>query len=707
MPRTKQRKNQFISFSFHSFSSRLLYKFLKAAEPMSQKQDKIHLQLLLQQMFLPFLLALFFTLSSLPPSFADATSKQYLDCAARTPFTCGNLSIDVSYPFLVDGRPDYCGYPGFNLTCVDQEPMIKMENIEYQVKGVDYSNRLLTIVNQNYVGQSCPRPDENTTFDHLLFEYSDLDLNITVLINCSSLKNPPLHDIGCLFDDITRLYWYYWLDNFSLPAGCQSTVILPMNKTVVGQLVSGGISFEGALQEGFALRWMVGSAWCGGCVGSGGICGYDSDDDRPCFCPDGLHNGSCHEEKKSKSWRKIAIGVGAGVGAIIVASLLCLAWYKHRKRKQRSTSSILLGRTASSEPCFKNDPELGKSEYQTTIFTYEELEEATNCFSASKELGDGGFGTVYKGKLRDGRVVAVKRLYEHNYRRVEQFMNEVKILSCLRHQNLVSLYGCTSRHSRELLLVYEYVSNGTVSDHLHGPRAQEGGLTWPIRLSIAIETADALGYLHAVEPQIIHRDVKTNNILLDDSFHVKVADFGLSRLFPLDATHVSTAPQGTPGYVDPEYHQCYQLTDKSDVYSFGVVLAELISSKPAVDTNRTRHEINLANMATTKIQNCQLDQLVDPSLGYQTDWEMKTMITLVAELAFRCLQLEREMRPSIKEALEVLREIESGEYKTKKVVDTDVPAKEDASLLKNILPYSPDAVTERWESRSTTPNTSG
>ena len=123
-------------------------------------------------------------------------------------------------------------------------------------------------------------------------------------------------------------------------------------------------------------------------------------------------------------------------------------------------------------------------------------------------------------------------------------MNEVQILTRLRHRNLVSLYGCTSRHSRELLLVYEFIPNGTVADHLHGDRADSGLLTWPIRLSIAIETATALCYLHASD--VVHRDVKTNNILLDNSFCVKVADFGLSRLFPTDVTHVSTAPQGTP-----------------------------------------------------------------------------------------------------------------------------------------------------------------
>ena len=122
-------------------------------------------------------------------------------------------------------------------------------------------------------------------------------------------------------------------------------------------------------------------------------------------------------------------------------------------------------------------------------------------------------------------------------------MNEIEILACLRHPNLVSLYGCTSRHCRELLLVYEYIPNGTVADHLHGEQAKPGSLSWNTRMSIAIQTASALSYLHASE--VIHRDVKTNNILLDNNFCVKVADFGLSRLFPTDVTHVSTAPQGT------------------------------------------------------------------------------------------------------------------------------------------------------------------
>ncbi|GFP96988.1 probable serine/threonine-protein kinase at1g18390 [Phtheirospermum japonicum] len=292
------------------------------------------------------------------------------------------------------------------------------------------------------------------------------------------------------------------------------------------------------------------------------------------------------------------------------------------------------------------------------VFSYAELEEATDKFNASRILGDGGYGVVYHGVLSDGHFDAVKRLYENSFKRVEQFMNEVEILTRLRHGNLVVLYGCTSKRSHELLLVYEYIPNGTVADHLHGKRAEPAGfMSWPVRLNIAIETADALNYLH--KSDIIHRDVKTNNILLDNDFHVKVADFGLSRLFPTDVTHVSTAPQGTPGYVDPEYYQCYRLTEKSDVYSFGVVMVELISSLQAVDTNR--QDCNLANMTIDKIQNNALHELVDSGLGFETDSSVRKMATLVAELAFRCLQRERDMRPSMEEVLEALKGIQNEE----------------------------------------------
>lgn len=257
-------------------------------------------------------------------------------------------------------------------------------------------------------------------------------------------------------------------------------------------------------------------------------------------------------------------------------------------------------------------------------------------------------------------------------------MNEVEILTRMRHQNLVSLYGCTSRLGRELLLVYEYIPNGTLADHLYGQRVTPKSLSWAARLNIAIETASALAYLHASD--VIHRDVKSSNILLDNNLSVKVADFGLSRLLPLDVTHVSTAPQGTLGYIDPEYHQCYQLTEKSDVYSFGVVLVELISSKTAVDITRDRDEINLSSMAIIKIKNAEVQDLVDKDLGFESDYGVRTMVNAVAELAFHCLQNGREMRPYMKDVVNVLREIQSKAYTIRDVMD--IPA-DDIALLKS------------------------
>lgn len=246
--------------------------------------------------------------------------------------------------------------------------------------------------------------------------------------------------------------------------------------------------------------------------------------------------------------------------------------------------------------------------------------------------------------------------------------------------------------------MYEYIPNGTVADHLHGEHTKPGSLSWNTRMSIAVETASALTYLH--NSDVIHRDVKTNNILLDNNFCVKVADFGLSRLFPTDATHVSTAPQGTPGYVDPQYHECYQLTSKSDVYSFGVVLIELISSLPAVDISRHRYEINLSNMAINKIQSNALHELADPSLGFDSNEKVKWMITAVAELAFQCLQNDRDLRPSMQEVLKSLLGIQSMDKaagETKKASPGD-----DSGLLKNnALSLSPDSVIAKWTSSST------
>ncbi|XP_044338386.1 LEAF RUST 10 DISEASE-RESISTANCEUS RECEPTOR-LIKE PROTEIN KINASE-like 1.2 isoform X4 [Triticum aestivum] len=619
----------------------------------------------------------------LPLVLVAAEEQQVEGCSAK----CGNLTI--SHPFwLTDwdtGR--LCGSPGppeFELTCYNSTypllPSSVPNNAGFAIMDMSYEERNLRVVDLRKlqllhdppsIFNSC-LPIWNTSAKlGRQFKISPVNLEL-ILYNCTEkaaatacrekelVQAKTMRCVNTSNTFVRAGVPYDRTGNYSGYAleGCDPIVLpvlgLPSGKTNASH-------YERLIQSGFLLKWELPPP---------------------------------HPPGDSKRTKTVFIVVGS-LGAALALMVFVIYVLHQRRRKKKAMGSNEFMRSGSSMTTYSKDLELGGSPH---IFTFEELEVATDGFSASRELGDGGFGTVYKGKLKDGRVVAVKRLYKNNYRRVEQFLNEVDILSRLLHQNLVILYGCTSRMSRDLLLVYEFIANGTVADHLHGSRSAERGLTWPLRLNIAIETAEALAYLHAVE--IIHRDVKTTNILLDNNFHVKVADFGLSRLFPLEVTHVSTVPQGTPGYVDPVYHQCYKLTDKSDVYSFGVVLVELISSKPAVDMSRSHSEINLANMALNRIQNHEVVQLVDPELGYDTDPETKRTIDRVAEVAFQCLQMERDLRPSIKEVVEILTCVRDGDYQSKSM-KKKASQKEDAHLLTEGLQFSPDTVIHRFDSQST------
>lgn len=422
--------------------------------------------------------------------------------------------------------------------------------------------------------------------------------------------------------------------------------------------------YEDCAYLNFSLEIQVDLDFCEGCYNAGSLCLPNQETLNfscvhvPVPTPHFEESYDIHTERKERHLKAAVIGLSIVLATVIAIALFVMILFLYYWRIKSSGVKNQLRTNYHGLTRNETIPENGAVYFGIPVFSYEELKEATNNFDQARELGEGGFGTIYYGKLGDGREVAVKRLFERNYRPVESFTNEIQILTRMRHRNLVSLYGCTSRHSRELLLVYEYIPNGTVSSHLHDNKAnQSSSLPWSVRMKIAIETASALTYLHASD--VIHRDVKTTNILLDNNFCVKVADFGLSRLYPNDVTHVSTAPRGTPGYVDPEYRLCYQLTNKSDVYSFGVVLVELISSLPAVDLTRDRDDIKLANLAIRKIRRSEFCDLIDPSLGFQTDKRLKNVITSVAELAFRCLQEEKELRPTMSEVLEVLQTIES------------------------------------------------
>ncbi|XP_059066596.1 putative wall-associated receptor kinase-like 16 [Cryptomeria japonica] len=293
-------------------------------------------------------------------------------------------------------------------------------------------------------------------------------------------------------------------------------------------------------------------------------------------------------------------------------------------------------------------------------FSLNEIEKATNKFSQNLILGSGGYGTVYKGTLTNGLLVAVKRSKQVDSKQIDQFINEVCILSQINHRNVVELLGCCLETSVPLL-VYEYISNGTLFDHLHGNKQKRQQIPWEKRLCIAIETAEALSYLHsAASIPIVHRDVKSSNILLDNDCNPKVADFGMSRLVPMGQTHITTVVQGTLGYLDPEYVQTVQLTEKSDVYSFGVVLAELLTGLRPVSYERMDNHSNLAIYFLSTVNTMGFGEIIDPRLDVKEGKNRESM-RRVAALAKECLSVEGEKRPSMKEVVQELLWIKEGE----------------------------------------------
>ncbi|CAN1310937.1 Proline-rich receptor-like protein kinase PERK12 [Linum perenne] len=287
-----------------------------------------------------------------------------------------------------------------------------------------------------------------------------------------------------------------------------------------------------------------------------------------------------------------------------------------------------------------------------SFFSYEEVTEMTKGFARENIIGEGGFGYVFKGWQPDGKLVAVKQLKAGSGQGDREFKAEVEIISRVHHRHLVSLVGY-SISDQQKLLIYEFLPNNTLEYHLH---AKGPGLTWPQRLKIAIGSAKGLAYLHEdCNPKIIHRDIKSANILLTNDFEAQVADFGLARLNDTTQTHVSTRVMGTFGYLAPEYAQSGKLTDRSDVYSFGVVLLELITGRKPVDSSLPLGDESLVEWARPHLLHAletgDLGELVDPRLEKRyVEVEMTRMI----ETAAACIRRSAPKRPSMVQVVRVL-----------------------------------------------------
>ncbi|XP_058091685.1 proline-rich receptor-like protein kinase PERK8 [Magnolia sinica] len=392
-----------------------------------------------------------------------------------------------------------------------------------------------------------------------------------------------------------------------------------------------------------------------------------------------VDGGSRSPISAGSSNNKIGVVVGSIVGALVVLFVIGFLWFVVKKKRKtrrfnggyviptplgtsrRSDSSY--SKPLSTVPLVENGsggsgypyspPEPGGLGNSRSWFTYEELLQVTDGFSEHNLLGEGGFGCVYKGCLPDGREVAVKQLNVGGAQGEREFQAEVEIISRVHHRHLVSLVGyCISERQR--LLVYDYVPNNTLYYHLHG----EGRpvMDWGTRLRVAAGAARGIAYLHEdCHPRIIHRDIKSSNILIDNNFEAQVSDFGLARLALDSFTHVTTRVMGTFGYLAPEYASSGKLTDKSDVFSYGVVLLELLTGRKPVDGSQPVGDESLVEWArpllSNALENRDYEGLVDPRLGKNY---VENEVFRVIEAAAACVRHSAAKRPRMAQVVRAL-----------------------------------------------------
>ncbi|KAJ4706821.1 Cysteine-rich receptor-like protein kinase [Melia azedarach] len=338
--------------------------------------------------------------------------------------------------------------------------------------------------------------------------------------------------------------------------------------------------------------------------------------------------------------KKAIIGGVVGAGGICLILFGLLVWFRISRK-----GKMIRSRGDISEVTELRGP---------VTYRLKDLISATKNFSEENKLGEGGFGDIYKGVLKNGKIVAVKKLAIGLTRRVlSDFENEVRLISNVHHRNLIRLLGCSSKGS-ELLLVYEYMANSSLDKFLFGEK--RGSLNWKQRFDIILGTARGLAYLHEdFHACIIHRDIKPSNILLDDDFQPKIADFGLARLLPENQTHVSTKFAGTLGYTAPEYAIHGQLSEKADTYSYGVLVLEIISGKKSSEIKD--NEEYLLKRAWTLYENEKQVELMDENLN--PDEYTHEEARKVIEIALMCTQSAASSRPTMSQVVVLLKSKET------------------------------------------------
>ncbi|KAG4120881.1 hypothetical protein ERO13_D11G170700v2 [Gossypium hirsutum] len=584
-------------------------------------------------------------------------SNNYLSCSVRS--SCGNIS-DIGYPFWGLDRPESCGYPGFKLSCSESELEITISSATYRVLAINKESQTLHVSRTDYSENLCPTHLINSTFESETspFQQNGDSQDIRLYYGCQPLTAPQnltsILGISNQFDctiNNTNIVGYYVTREFAgtvtgnFLRSCSNSVIIPVPNSQVPSLEEGRDpdDLEEAAKIGFQLWWSADDTRCNNCVNKGGQCGRNLvSGGFECYCSDG---DVCSPDSKSKfkfKW-KLFIGLAA---AITIAICFVVLWLKRKWLPNQGNKN----QDGRIEAFIKKFGSLTPRRY-----SYAEIKKMTNKFN--DKLGQGGYGSVYKGKLSEDRFVAVKILSESKGNG-EDFMNEVASISRTSHVNIVSLLGfCFERSKRAL--VYEFMPHGSLDRFIYDRRLhhQSCQLEWRTLYDIALGIARGLEYLHqGCNTRILHFDIKPHNILLDENFCPKISDFGLSKLCERKESIISmTCARGTIGYIAPEVvcRNFGGVSYKSDVYSYGMMVLEMVGGRKNIDVGVSQtSEVYFPSWIYKH-----LDQSMNLNLnGVILEEEEEEIARKLIIVSLWCIQSYPSDRPMMTKVIEMLQE---------------------------------------------------
>ncbi|XP_074308316.1 LEAF RUST 10 DISEASE-RESISTANCE LOCUS RECEPTOR-LIKE PROTEIN KINASE-like 2.4 [Silene latifolia] len=533
------------------------------------------------------IITIILTLTTIPATLCRR-SHEFNACSKT--FTCGNMT-GLSYPFYGLNRPQYCGHPGFELLDCDQNTQrnkIMILSQKFYVSHINLTSSTMNIARQDFSdGFGCPLALVNITIDFSLFEYTNSDSNITLIYDECASKCP---SFPCPWGEAKSLPICFLTDKLMIKFNmskvvCPNKLFLPVHNTDVLATDEAGVYRPLSAWNGFELKWNANDGLCRECVGSGGQCGHDSESNKFfCFCTD---ESKCPFPGSIKKGRRIAGISLTKLNIILIACfsvtgicLIILLVIFFRRRYSSKDRVDRRERKSNVEAFLRGHGSSGPKRY-----TYNDLKKITNSFK--DKLGEGGYGSVYKGILQNGAPVAVKMLHRSKEEGAE-FINEVASIGNTNHVNVVKLFRfCYEGNKRGL--VYEFMANGSLEKFLYtGDKSDNHhSLGWETLFEIAIGVARGLEYLHrGCNTRILHFDIKPHNILLDENFCPKISDFGLSKSCPQKDSIISMSEaRGTIGYIAPEVflRSFGGVSYKSDVYSYGMLVLEMVGCRRQVD----------------------------------------------------------------------------------------------------------------------------